>query len=35
MAPYGTKAEKKIGRVMQEYGKGRLKNGRSGSHKDS
>ena len=30
MAKYGTKAQKKISKVMHEYGEGKLKSGRSG-----
>ncbi|MDB5188919.1 MAG: hypothetical protein JWM92_517 [Candidatus Nomurabacteria bacterium] len=30
MAKYGTKAQKKVSKVMHEYGEGKLKSGRSG-----
>jgi hypothetical protein len=30
MAKYDSKAKKKIGKVMHEYGRGKLKSGRSG-----
>lgn len=30
MAKYGTKAQKKISKVMHEYGEGKLKSGTSG-----
>lgn len=30
MAKYGPKAQKKIAKVMHEYGEGKLKSGRSG-----
>lgn len=30
MTKYGTKAQKKISKVMHEYGEGKLKSGRSG-----
>ncbi len=30
MAKYGPKAQKKISRVMHEFGKGKLKSGKSG-----
>ncbi len=30
MAKYGPRAQQKIGRVMREYGAGKLKSGRSG-----
>ncbi len=30
MAKYGPKAQKKISKVMHEYGKGKLRSGRSG-----